>query len=54
MKSKKGALIVLKSLLGRPIDADLLEDNENPAPHETVVAAEPVRGIQGVEVEKTD
>ena len=54
VKSKKGALVVLKALLGKPIDADLLEENENPSPHETVVAADPVRSIEGIQIEEAD
>ena len=52
--SKRGALIVLKALLGRPIDIDLLEPVESTLPHDTVVPAETVRAVEGVEVEKAD
>ncbi|KAI0703572.1 P-loop containing nucleoside triphosphate hydrolase protein [Cytidiella melzeri] len=52
--SKRGALIVLKALLSLPIDADLLVPVENTFPHDTVIAADSVRAIEGVEVEKAD
>ncbi|KAI0340501.1 DEAD/H helicase [Trametopsis cervina] len=54
VSSKRGALIVLKALLGQPIDIDLLVPAENAPQHETVVAAEPVRAIEGVQIEKAD
>ncbi|GJE86964.1 DEAD/DEAH box helicase [Phanerochaete sordida] len=54
VSSKRGALIVLKAILGRPIDEDLLTGPENPEIHETVVAAEPVRATQDVQVEQAD
>ncbi|KAI0781100.1 DEAD/H helicase [Trametes elegans] len=53
--SKAGALIVLKALLGQPIDVDLLPqqpgEGEGTGVHDTVVAATSVRAIDGVEVE---
>ncbi|KAH9854069.1 DEAD/H helicase [Lenzites betulinus] len=51
--SKQGALIVLKALLGRPIDVDLLHhEPEDAAPvHDTVIEAASVRAAEGVEVE---
>lgn len=55
VSSKTGALIVLKALLGRPIDVDLLQhEPENTAytpVHDTVVEAASVRAAEGVEVE---
>ncbi|KAI0736617.1 P-loop containing nucleoside triphosphate hydrolase protein [Fomitopsis betulina] len=52
--SKTGALVVLKAILGRPIDVDLIpEDPEMiAASQDTVVPAEAVRAAVGVEVEK--
>ena len=45
----------MKALLGRPIDTDLLEGNEDvPPSQETVVAAAPVRTADGVRVEAAD
>ncbi|KAI9064267.1 P-loop containing nucleoside triphosphate hydrolase protein [Trametes sanguinea] len=51
--SKAGALIVLKAILARPIDVDLLEHepDENLQVHDTVVEATSVRAAEGVEVE---
>ncbi|CDO70744.1 hypothetical protein BN946_scf184798.g59 [Trametes cinnabarina] len=51
--SKAGALIVLKALLARPIDVDLLrnEPDENLDVYDTVVEATTVRTAEGVEVE---
>ncbi|KAI0374726.1 DEAD/H helicase [Pilatotrama ljubarskyi] len=51
--SKTGALIVLKALLGRPIDVDLLqqEPTETADVYDTVVEAMSVRAVEGVEVE---
>ncbi|KAI0637127.1 DEAD/H helicase [Trametes polyzona] len=51
--SKTGALIVLKALLGRPIDVDLLKHEPGDAPevHDTIVEASNVRAAEGVEVE---
>ncbi|KAI0831138.1 DEAD/H helicase [Trametes gibbosa] len=51
--SKQGALVVLKALLGRPIDVDLLNhDPEDVAlVHDTVVEAASVRTVEGVKVE---
>ena len=53
VSSKVGALIVLKSLLARPIDVDLLEQEPNVSQtmHDTVVEATSVRVAEGVEVE---
>ncbi|OJT01605.1 ATP-dependent helicase HRQ1 [Trametes pubescens] len=55
VSSKTGALIVLKALLGRPIDVDLLhhepEDTAHTHVHDTVVEAVSVRTADGVEVE---
>ena len=53
MSSKAGALILLKALLGKPIDTDLLIPSETKA-HETVIAATPVRAADGVQKEKAD
>ncbi|KAI0811238.1 P-loop containing nucleoside triphosphate hydrolase protein [Irpex lacteus] len=52
--SKRGALIVLKALLGKPIDVDLLEPAEKALPYDTVVPADTVRAVEGVEVEKAN
>ncbi|KAL7283261.1 hypothetical protein ACG7TL_002690 [Trametes sanguinea] len=51
--SKAGALIVLKAILARPIDVDLLqhEPDETLQVHDTVVEATSVRTAEGVEVE---
>ncbi|EKM55638.1 uncharacterized protein PHACADRAFT_256401 [Phanerochaete carnosa HHB-10118-sp] len=54
VSSKRGALIVLKAILGRPIDEHLLTGPGNPEIHETVVAAKPVRATEGVQVEQAD
>lgn len=54
VSSKRGALIVIKAILGRPIDEDLLIGPGGPEIHETVVAAEPVKATQGVQVEQAD
>ena len=54
VSSKRGALVIIKALLGRPIDIDLLTGPEEPEIHETVVAAEPVKATQGVQVEQAD
>lgn len=54
VSSKRGALIVLKAILGLPIDEHLLIGPENPEIHETIVEATPVRVSQGVEVEHAD
>ncbi|KAJ3559889.1 hypothetical protein NM688_g67 [Phlebia brevispora] len=51
--SKPGALVVLKALLGKPVDVDLLVPSEAKA-YETVVAAAPVRAVEGVQREKAD
>jgi len=53
VSSKNGALIVLKAILGRPIDTDLLPDYspELPRTFNTVVEAPEVRTAEGVEVE---
>lgn len=53
VSSKPGALLLLKALLGKPIDMDLLVPSETKA-HETVVAAAPVRAADGVQKEKAD
>ncbi|EJF65709.1 P-loop containing nucleoside triphosphate hydrolase protein [Dichomitus squalens LYAD-421 SS1] len=55
VSSKVGALIVLKALLGQPIDVDLLEEGleENQAIYDTVVEATSVRLAEGVEVERS-
>lgn len=53
--SKPGALIILKAILGKPIDRDLLIPSDNDAlTHETVVPATPVRTIDGVQTETAD
>ncbi|KAH9901228.1 DEAD/H helicase [Cubamyces lactineus] len=51
--SKAGALVVLKALLGRPIDVDLLqhEPTDEVGIFDTVVEATSVRTAEGVEVE---
>ncbi|KAI8998791.1 DEAD/H helicase [Trametes punicea] len=51
--SKAGALIVLKSLLARPIDVDLLQlqPGDSLEVYDTVVEATSVRTAEGVEVE---
>ncbi|KAI0664969.1 P-loop containing nucleoside triphosphate hydrolase protein [Cubamyces menziesii] len=51
--SKAGALIVLKALLGRPIDVELLqhEPSDEVDMFDTVVEATSVRAAEGVEVE---
>ncbi|KAL6309039.1 P-loop containing nucleoside triphosphate hydrolase protein [Sparassis latifolia] len=53
VSSKNGALIVLKAILGRPIDVDLIPDYspELPNTFDTVVEAPDVRIAEGVEVE---
>ena len=51
--SKPGGLIVLKSLLGKPIDTDLLVPSDKDA-HTTVIAAQPVKAIEGVQLENAD
>ena len=53
MASKAGALIVLKALLGRPIDVELLqhEPSDEVDMFDTVVEATSVRTAEGVEVE---
>lgn len=55
VSSKAGALIILKSLLGHPVDIDLLEHEPMTTDvnvFETVVEATSVRAVEGVEVEK--
>ena len=54
VSSKNGALIVLKAVLGLPIDEHLLTGTEHPEMHETVVEASPVRASEDVQVEKAD
>ena len=55
VKSKPGALIVLKALLGKPIDTDLLIPSAvDGIVHETVVAAHPVKVVDGVQTERAD
>ncbi|OCH95579.1 P-loop containing nucleoside triphosphate hydrolase protein [Obba rivulosa] len=50
--SKTGALIVLKAILGRPIDVDLIpEYPPDVQTFETVVEAPRVRAVEGVEIE---
>ncbi|KAI1787885.1 P-loop containing nucleoside triphosphate hydrolase protein [Ganoderma leucocontextum] len=53
VSSKAGALVILKALLGRPIDIDLLErePDHTQEVHVTVVEATSVRVAEGVEVE---
>lgn len=53
VSSKAGALIVLKALLGLPIDVDLLQPQDGMVSDafDTVVAATSVRVAEGVEVE---
>ena len=51
---KAGALIVLKALLGRPIDMDLLQQEPTEGgndTYETVIEAPSVRIAEGVTVE---
>ncbi|KAH9951273.1 DEAD/H helicase [Amylocystis lapponica] len=52
VSSKAGALIILKALLGRPIDVDLIpEQPPSNTVHDTVVAATSVKATEGVRVE---
>ncbi|KAI0670538.1 DEAD/H helicase [Trametes maxima] len=50
---KAGALVVLKALLNKPIDVDLLQHDpvDSAEVHDTVVEATSVRAVEGVEVE---
>ncbi|KDQ60612.1 hypothetical protein JAAARDRAFT_555490 [Jaapia argillacea MUCL 33604] len=54
VSSKLGAFVVLKSLLGLPIDPDSIpEQYEEPLQgYQTIIEAPPVRAIVGVDVEK--
>ena len=54
MSSKTGALVVLKAILGRLIDVDLIPEDPEllAASQDTIVPAEAVRAAAGVEVEK--
>lgn len=54
VSSKNGALIVLKAILGRPIDVDLIPEptQEPSSTFVTVVEATSVRVAEGVEVEE--
>ncbi|PIL23843.1 hypothetical protein GSI_13594 [Ganoderma sinense ZZ0214-1] len=53
VSSKAGALVIIKALLGQPIDMDLLERQsvQSQPVHDTVVEATIVRVAEGVEVE---
>ncbi len=53
VSSKAGALVILKALLDRPIDIDLLhrQADQTQQAHVTVVEATSVRAAEGVEVE---
>ena len=53
VRSKPGALIILKALLGKPVDIDLLVPSDKDHV-ETVVAASPVKAAEGVQTEKAD
>ena len=48
--SKLGAQIVIRSILGLPIDIDAIPEGETEI-LDTIVEAEPVRAAEGVEVE---
>ncbi|CCM03863.1 uncharacterized protein FIBRA_06013 [Fibroporia radiculosa] len=53
VSSKAGALIVLKAILGRPMDAELIPEYPlDLNTYDTVVEAPPVRTADGVQVEK--
>jgi len=55
VSSKAGALIVLKSLLSRPIDVDLIAETDGSIDaFETIVEAETVRAAGKIEVEADD
>ena len=51
--SKLGAQIILRSILGLPIDVDAIPSTEDSQPHaqNTIVEADPVRVVEGVEIE---
>jgi len=53
VSSKLGALLILKSVLKIPIDADLISDyyGDPDRAHQTIVEASHVRAVNGVEVE---
>ncbi|TFK54805.1 P-loop containing nucleoside triphosphate hydrolase protein [Heliocybe sulcata] len=53
VSSKLGALLILKSILKIPIDADLISDHygDPDEAHQTIVEASQVRAVDGVEVE---
>ena len=53
VSSKAGALIILKALLGLPVDIDLLESQPGTVREafDTVVEATSVRVAEGVEIE---
>ena len=53
MSSKAGALVILKGLLGRPIDMELLEQEpeQSQQVHDTVIEETSVQIAEGVEVE---
>ena len=53
VSSKAGALVIIKALLGQPIDIDLLDrqSGQSQPLHDTVVEAITVRVAEGVEVE---
>lgn len=54
VSSKTGALIVLKAILGRPIDVDLIPEYPpaNNSLHDTIIEAIAVRAAEGIEVEQ--
>ncbi|KAH9930993.1 P-loop containing nucleoside triphosphate hydrolase protein [Fomitopsis serialis] len=54
VSSKTGALVVLKAILGRPIDVDLIPEYPEPiaATQDTIIPATAVRAAEGIEVEK--
>jgi DEAD/DEAH box helicase domain-containing protein len=54
VSSKRGALIIIKAILGRPIDVDLLSGPGEPEIYETVIAASPVKTTEGVQIERAD
>ncbi|TFY60627.1 hypothetical protein EVJ58_g5017 [Rhodofomes roseus] len=54
VSSKTGALVVLKAILGRPIDVDLIPEYPEPiaATQDTIIPAVTVRAAEDIEVEK--
>lgn len=51
--SKLGAQIIIRGILGLPIDIDALPDPEEDIVNipQTIVEAEPVQAVEGIEVE---